>query len=163
MNADDSLAFASQQQQINTKLLITGSLLLASWLFLPFLAWVAGVFVYAFAVQKNKFDSAIVFFVVFSLSVLIASRHIGYLWGGADDMPSYLMAYERYTSFSSMLPTSLLYAKHADFLFALYSWVVATLTNNHSFLYYFTTLALTYLLIWKFCKLVETQAHYCAF
>lgn len=158
MNADDSLGFAEQQQQVNTKLLITGCLLLAGWLFLPFLAWVAGVFIYAFAVQKTKLDSAIVFFVVFSLSVLIASRHIGYLWGGADDMPSYLMAYERYSSFSSMLPTSLLYAKHADFLFALYSWVVASLTNNHSFLYYFITLAVTYLLIWKFCKLVDNPS-----
>ena len=157
-NVDESSRPTNATKLINAKLCITACVLLLSWLFLPFLGWVAGVLIYSFAVQKTKFDSAIALLVIFSLATLIASRHIGYLWGGADDMPSYLMAYERYSNLANMLPTSLLYAKHADLLFAFYSWVVASLTNNHAFLYYFITLLITYVLIWKFCQLVDSPS-----
>jgi len=71
-------------------------------------------------------------------------------------MPSYLMAYQRYDLFSQMLPVSLIYAKHADFAFSLYSWGVAAISGNHAFFYYFLTLFITYLMIWKFFKLVDT-------
>ncbi len=143
---------------IDAKLSIIGCVLLLTWLFLPFIAWVVGVLIYAFSTQRTRLDNVLATLVMVSLAILIASRQIGYLWGGADDMPSYLMAYERYNNFGNMLATSLLYAKHADVLFGFYSWSVAAITSNHAFLYYFITLLLTYVLIWKFCKLVHSPS-----
>lgn len=141
--------------KIDSKLCISGCILLISWLFLPFVLWIFGLFLYAFARKTTRLDSLLAIVISVSLSVLIASRFIGYLWGGSDDMPSYLMAYERYDQLSSMLSVSLLYAKHGDVLFGLYSWAVAVLSNNDIFTYYFLSVLITYGLIWKFCKLVD--------
>ncbi|MGO2181141.1 MAG: EpsG family protein [Pseudoalteromonas nigrifaciens] len=141
--------------KVDIKLYISGCLLLLSWLFLPLILWVFGLFLYAFAVKRTRFDNVLAITISVSLSILIASRFIGYLWGGSDDMPSYLMAYERYDQLSSMLSVSLLYAKHGDALFGLYSWAVALVSDNHAFIYYFLSLLITYGLIWKFCKLVD--------
>lgn len=141
--------------KVDIKLYISGCLLLLSWLFLPLILWVFGLFLYAFAVKRTRFDNLLAITISVSLSILIASRFIGYLWGGSDDMPSYLMAYERYDQLSSMLSVSLLYAKHGDALFGLYSWAVALVSDNHAFIYYFLSLLITYGLIWQFCKLVD--------
>ena len=121
-----------------------------SWLFIPQL-WLALTAVCLSGAGKKP-NNIMPALIGLSLSLLIATRFIGFLWGGADDMPTYFMAYERYNNFSSMMATSLLYGKHADFLFALYSWGVANLTDNHLFGYYLVTLCLTYALVWQFCK-----------
>lgn len=158
MNLAKQTELTSIPRSVDVKLSVISCVLLLTWLFLPFIVWVGGVLIYAFSTQKARFDNVLVTLVIVSLSILIASRQIGYLWGGADDMPSYLMAFEHYNNFGNMLATSLLYAKHADALFGLYSWAVAALTNNHAFLYYFITLFLTYFLIWKFCQLVHSPS-----
>lgn len=137
------------------KLYIYGCLLLLGWLFLPFVFWLFSLLLYGFAVKKTRLDSWLIILVSVSLSILIASRYIGYLWNGSDDMPSYLMAYDRYNDLSSMLSVSLLYAKHGDALFGFYSWAVAWVTQNEIFTYYFLSVLITYGLIWKFCKLVD--------
>lgn len=141
--------------KVNAKLYISSCLLLLGWLFLPFILWVLGLFLYAFAVKKTRLDNLLVGVISVSLSILIASRYIGYLWDGSDDMPSYLMAYDRYDELSGMLSVSLLYAKHGDALFGFYSWAVAWFTDNDIFIYYFLSVLITYGLIWKFCKLVD--------
>jgi hypothetical protein len=145
-------------EQVRYIQLFTGLLLIASWLFLPLLLWLTAVCVFSLSFKYSTKDNLLFFLIAFSLSFLISSRYIGYLWGGADDMPSYLMAYQRYDVFSQMLPVSLIYAKHADFVFGLYSWGIASLSGNHAFFYYFTTLFITYLMIWKFCKLVSSPS-----
>ncbi|ODB36798.1 hypothetical protein BB427_01940 [Pseudoalteromonas sp. BMB] len=126
-----------------------------SWLFLPVVLWLALVLIYSTSEIGKKPKNILPFLVSFSLALLISSRMIGFLWGGSDDMPTYLMAYERYEEFGSMMTTSLLYGQHADFLFALFSWSIAKLTNNHLFVYYLVTLLFTYALIWRFCKTVN--------
>ncbi|TMO67081.1 hypothetical protein CWC18_01350 [Pseudoalteromonas aurantia] len=131
-------------------------LLLFSWLFLPVLLWLSLVVIYANTSTEDNGNGALGLLVMFSLSMLVASRYVGFLWGGADDMPTYFMAYERYNSFSSMMVTSLLYGKHADFLFSFLSWVIAMLSEQHLFIYYFLCIFLSYMFIWKFCKVVGT-------
>lgn len=130
-------------------------LLLFGWFVLPFVLWLAVLGIYSLSFNNSKANFLLILLVSFSLSFLIASRYMGYLWGGADDMPSYLMAYQRYDALTQMLPVSLIYAKHADFAFGLYSWCVAQLSDNHAFFYYFLTLFITYLFIWKFFKIAQ--------
>jgi hypothetical protein len=155
LNISPHILAANTPSKVDTKLCMSACILLLSWLFIPFILWAFGLFLYAFAIKATRFDNVLAIVVSISLSMLIASRFIGYLWGGSDDMPSYLMAYERYNQLSSMLSVSLLYAKHGDALFGLYSWTVASLTDNHAFIYYFLSVLITYSLIWQFCKLVD--------
>lgn len=163
-NWHNKLNFYNNIKKVNTynnadpKLYISGCLLLLSWLFLPFILWVFTLFLYAFVVKKTRLDGILVIIISVLLSVLITSRFVGYLWDGSDDMPSYLMAYERYDQLSNMLSVSLLYAKHGDVLFGLYSWTVAALTGNDIYSYYFLSVLITYGLIWKFCKLVDSPS-----
>lgn len=155
VNTSNNINTVNNNDSNDAKLYISGCLLLLSWLLLPFAFWLLGLFLYAFAVKKTRLDSLLVAAVSVSLSILITSRYIGYLWNGSDDMPSYLMAYDRYDELSSMLSVSLLYAKHGDALFGFYSWAVAWFTDNDIFTYYFLSVLITYGLIWKFCKLVD--------
>jgi hypothetical protein len=145
----------NRYELVDTKLYISGCLLLLSWLFVPFILWVFGLFLYAFVVKKTPFDTVLAIIISLLLSILIASRYIGYLWNGSDDMPSYLMAYERYDDIWTMLSVSLIYAKHGDVLFSLYSWGVACLSNNDIYTYYFLSVFITYGLIWRFCKEID--------
>jgi len=158
MQQENSLTFYKYKERVEYTQLLSGLLLIASWLFLPLLLWLAAVCIFSLSIKRSTNDNLLFLLIAFSLSFLISSRYIGYLWGGADDMPSYLMAYQRYNVFSQMLPVSLIYAKHADFVFGLYSWGIATLSGNHAFVYYFLTLFITYLMIWKFCKLVNSPS-----
>lgn len=148
-----SLDDTTDSDSINISRLLS-LLLVLSWPFVPIILWLACALLVSVMIVTSRFRSLVILLASFSVAMLIASRYVGFLWGGADDMPSYFMAYERYDDFASMMPMSLLYAKHADFLFALFGWSIAKVSDNHLFVYYFTTVFSTYLLIWWFCKTI---------
>ncbi|MBE0365092.1 hypothetical protein PULV_a3405 [Pseudoalteromonas ulvae UL12] len=146
----------SPVDSIRNRLALCGfgvSVLLILWFIVPTILWLALTFLFALSFHQSYRSNTLALVVSATLAFLVSSRYVGFLWGGADDMPSYFMAYQNYRDYSGMLATSLIYAKHADFLFGLFSWAVAAVSDNHAFIYYFVTLFLTYVLIWCFFKM----------
>lgn len=129
-------------------------MLLCLWFILPLVVWLLLLGVYCFSYEDKKGIAPLQWLVVFSFSFLISSRYIGLLWDGVDDMPSYFLAYLNYDEFKWIFQTSIKFAHHGDFLFGFYSWFIAQISDHDLFVYYFTTVFITYLFMWAFLKKV---------
>lgn len=123
------------------------------YFFLPLFAWLP---LLALAAATMRLDSKTLgLLVVFAFAFLIASRHLGYLYGKSDDLPSYLLAYEAYRDLFSVLPLTVVYAKNGDIGFAYLSYFIGELTDKHRFLYFFTILALSF---WAYLRFARAYA-----
>ncbi|MBY6063738.1 EpsG family protein [Pseudidiomarina sediminum] len=134
-------------QLLSVLLLLLGYVVLPLFAWVPLVALVAGIM----RIQSKVLATL----VVFAFAMLIASRHLGYLYGKSDDLPSYLLAYEAYSSFLSVLPLTVLYAKNGDVGFAYLSYAIQGLTDTHLFLYFFSIVALS---LWAYLRFAKAYA-----
>lgn len=125
-------------------------LMIIGYFFLPLFAWTAFVAVLT-AIMKIE-SRFLLFLCIFCFSMLIASRHIGYLYDKSDDLPSYFLAYEAYGNFLSVIPLTVLYARNGDIGFAYLSYFIKAVTDEHLFLYFFSILFLSLAAYSKFAK-----------
>jgi len=131
-------------------------LLISLWLVIPFVLWLLLLGFFCFSYGGDKGSLPLKILLSFSFAFLISGRYVGLLWGGSDDMPSYFLAYLNYNDFKWILNTSIRFARHGDYAFGFYSWFVGVLTNHHLFIYYFTTVFSTLVLIFLFLRRTQT-------
>lgn len=111
------------------------------YLLLPLVVFVFTLIMVISLFYRQKKSLTLAAMVIFFLSYLIATRYVGEVWGGSDDMASYFLAYERFTSFREAHFVSLRYLKSLDYLFVLYSTFVSIVLRLNNFGYYFVTVA----------------------
>lgn len=121
-----------------------------SFLILPLFAWIGLLGLYSAWTAKSS--KLIIGLAIFMFSFLIAGRHLGYLWGKSDDLPSYLLAYEAFSGFMSVIPLTVFYAKNGDIGFAYFSYGISLVTEKHRFLYFFITVAVSLIAYVKFAE-----------
>jgi len=136
------------------------ALLLLLFLVSPWYIWPA--FLVVSAAFMRKTPVILVVLTIVSLSFMVASRHVGYLWGPSDDVASYYLAYDNYSDFWSVMPIALVYTYNADILFAYFSYGVARLTDNHRFIYFFLTVAISFM-AYAFMARKYTKSSYVLF
>ncbi|WP_219013028.1 EpsG family protein [Shewanella algae] len=129
---------------------IFSSVVFISYLCLPFYFWILLFALSSIFLKNEKFFSVLVF--IFSFSFLISSRYVGELWNGSDDMASYFLMYDNFSSFSSVIPISVRYAKNADLLFAYFSYYISVISDGNKFLYYFVIVFISLLSYYFFCR-----------
>jgi hypothetical protein len=108
-----------------------------------------------YCIVDNKFDSPfLAFLVIFYFSFLISSRFSGGVWSGSDDMPSYFLAYDAMTSGKDALWSAQKYTKHLDYLFIVHTKVINYFSDGHRFVYYFSTVFLSFTIFYGFSRRV---------
>ncbi|WP_170170101.1 EpsG family protein [Malaciobacter pacificus] len=114
---------------------------------MPYVLYIYCSLLYFFFLSEKIFIKYNFLLFLFIITFLVSSRYVGLLWDGSDDMASYFLAYEHYTTFETVPAISLFYAKNVDILFAYYSYFLKV-WNFNLFQYYFSTILITFIIMY---------------
>jgi len=148
MNTCNSSQYKDSEKQRLT-LLVSISLII-SYFLLPGPAYIATLTVIIAVVPSIKSHSVAII-TIFYFSFLIASRYSGLVWDGADDLPSYFLAYDAITSGErDAVSASFFYAKHLDMGFIALTKLLNYFTAGSRFIYYFVLVYLSFFVYYVF-------------
>lgn len=142
------LAVTSLEKERATVIFSTA--LVFGFFVLPGPAYVA-MLTLCIAIFPSMKSHSVAFVTIFYFSFLIVSRYSGLVWGGSDDLPSYLLAYDAITSGErDAISASFFYAKHLDIGFIGLTKIINYLSSGNRFIYYFVLVSTSFSIYYWF-------------